>query len=309
MVAIVLFLALLLGAPVYGASPRGFHFYEGITHTEIPFELYKNLIVIPAQLNDSTSLKLILDTGTRSVLLYGRRFKKMGTLLSKKIRVSGWGASGSITAHMAYPNKIEIGAIRGTELNIAVVPDRKFLPDKSEIDGLIGYELFVRFAVEINYFTRTIHLYDRLSPAQLTGFSSIPIEINLSRPEIHSRIRLHDQTEVKLKLLVDTGSSLGLTIFARDVAAFRPINEPRTIGIGVAGLIQGFDLFVDHVSLGPANIKPRSSHLVAVSHHPDEHFTMAGSLGAEFLKEHVVIFDYPESRLLLKKMDSWTTRK
>lgn len=302
MVARVLILIVLV-MPLYGASPRGFHFAEGITHTVIPFTLYKNLIVIPAQLNDSVKLKLILDTGARSVLLFGKRFRGLSTLLpGKLIQVSGWGAAGTIEANMAHPNKVEIGAIQGHELNIAVAPHRRFLDGVTDIDGVIGYELFVRFVVEINYPNRTIHLYDRLTTRQARGFQMVPIEINQARPEIHSTIQLRNRREIQLKLLVDTGSSLGLTLFSADVELFTKSSESNTIGIGLAGRVTGFELFVNHLLLGSLKVEPRKAYLVNVDHHPDDAFELAGSLGAQFWKDHIVIFDYPRSKMLLKKI-------
>jgi len=40
----------------------------------------------------------------------------------------------------------------------------KLMPESSRIDGLIGYDLFSYFAVEINYRDKTIQLFDKLIP-------------------------------------------------------------------------------------------------------------------------------------------------
>jgi Aspartyl protease len=301
MIALVLTLALLV-APAFGAAPRGFHFMEGVTRTTIPFELYKNLIVIPAQLNDSVTLHLILDTGTRSVLLFGKKFSKLKTLLpNRKIKVSGWGSADGVDAQMAHPNKLSIGEIQGNELSVAIITHRKLFSERPKIDGVIGYDLFVRFAVEINYQARTIHLYNRLRSHQTEGFTSIPLEVNHARPQVNSILHLGNQKEVTLKLLVDTGSSLGLTVFTRDKSRFRTTSGSDVIGIGLAGPVRGYDLFVQGLWLNELKVDHIPTHLIHVENHPDEEFVITGSLGASFLKDHTVIFDYPGSRLLLRK--------
>ncbi len=301
MMVIVLIFALLT-TPTWAATSRGFNFTEGVSHTTLPFELYKNLMIIPARLNDSVTLRLILDTGTRSALLYGKRFAKLATLMrDKKIKVTGWGGSGGTDALMAYPNQLDIADVSGHQLSIAVVPNRRLLQERPDIDGVIGYELFVRFVVEINYQTKTIHLYNRLHPASTQLFTSIPLEINHARPQILSTIQLKNKKALTLKLLVDTGSSLGLTVYARDREGFPTSFERDALGIGLAGWIYGFDLFVDYLQLNDFAVSGIESHLVHVEGHPDENFHVAGSLGAGFLKDHVVIFDYPGSRLLLRR--------
>ena len=301
MVTLLLLLTSWL-APDLAASPRGYHFMEGVSHTTIPFQLYKNLIVIPAQLNDSLSVNLILDTGTRSLLLYGKRFANLPTLKqSPSIRVSGWGSGSTIEARMAYPNKLSIGEITGHELSIAVVPTRKMFSDRPKIDGIIGYELFVRFVVEINYKTKQIHLYNRVTPSHTAGFSTVALEVNRARPQVMSTIRLKNKKEVSIKLLVDTGSSLGLTIFSRSREGYDTSAEKDVIGFGLAGSVHGYQLYIDNLRLGNVPVRRISTNLVQVTHHPDEAFEMAGSLGAEFLKDHIVIFDYPGSRMYLKQ--------
>ncbi|MFZ5973262.1 MAG: aspartyl protease family protein [Bacteroidota bacterium] len=301
MMAIVLIFALLV-TPSWAAPSSGFNFAEGVSHTTLPFVLYKNLMIIPARLNDSVTLRLILDTGTRSALLYGKRFANLATLMrDKKIKVTGWGGSSGTDAMMAYPNQLDIADVSGQQLSIAVVPNRRLLAERPDIDGVIGYELFVRFVVEINYQTQTIHLYNRLHPVSENLYTSIPLEINQARPQVLSTIRLKNKKEITLKLLVDTGSSLGLTVYARDREGFPTSFERDAIGIGLAGWVYGFDLFVDYLHLNDFLISGIRSHLIHVEGHPDENFHMAGSLGAGFLKDHIVIFDYPGSRMLLRR--------
>lgn len=291
---------LLALSPFEGLGAGGYEFLSGNSHTAIKFEIFKNLIVIPAKVNDSVSVKLILDTGTRSMLLYGRRFASMHNLSAgRRLKVAGWGSPEGVDAQVSYPNKIQIGKIRGDELAVAVVSHRPLFKDQTGIDGIIGYELFVRFVVEINYRTRTIHLFDKLPYGHANGFVSLPLEINRAMPQVQSSIVLKDETTVNMRLLVDTGSSLGLTLFSKDKFAVQSSDVPKQIGFGLNGVIRGFDLYLKHFFLGGLKVKSLPSYVVNVDEHPDENFTYCGSVGAAFLKKHIVIFDYPSSRLFL----------
>lgn len=301
MVAYVLSFLLLISTAAV-ANPGGYRFTEGVSHTTIPFETYKDLIIISAQLNDTMRVKLILDTGTRSLLLYGKKFKKLpNATRGKKVRVTGWGSPEGVEASMSFPNAIAIGDARGTDLGIAVVPTRKLFADKPQIDGIIGYELFVRFAVEINYQTKTIRLYDRLPVEYTSDFNALPLEVNCARPLVNTTVSFHNNTSMKLKLLLDTGSSLGLTVFTTDKSKFYSGDKARDIGIGLTGRISGFDLYVRELMLEDLKVNRIRSSLVEVTEHPDAAFSFSGSLGAAFLKDHVVVFDYPEEKVYLKR--------
>jgi hypothetical protein len=292
-------LIVLSSLSAFGAG--GYDFLAGKSSTTIHFELFRNLIVIPAILNDSVKVKLILDTGTRSMLLYGKRFATMPNLTrSRRVKVSGWGSPEGIDAGISYPNNIVLGSIKGQSLGVAVVSTRGLFPERPSIDGIIGYELFVKFVVEINYKTRTISLFEKLPYGHAEGFISIPLEINRAMPQVQSSIVMGDNSTINLRLLIDTGSSLGLTVFSKEKFMPHAGEIQRTVGFGLNGIIKGFDLYFKHFFLGNLKVKAVQSNLVNVDEHPDESFTYCGSIGAEFLKKHIVIFDYPSSKLFLR---------
>ncbi len=103
MVAPVLIILLVMSSAVGGfaASPSraalrtsnagGYQFLEGASRTAIRFEMFRNLIVIPAKINDTLNVELILDTGTRSMLLYGKKFANMKNLSgNRRVKIAGW---------------------------------------------------------------------------------------------------------------------------------------------------------------------------------------------------------------------------
>ncbi len=300
MVAFVLSICLVVATSLSGLAASGYRFLAGKSHTAIRFELYKDLIVLPARINDTMNVKLILDTGTRSMLLYGKRFAGMQNLSgNKKVKISGWGSPLGVDAGVSFPNNIRIGNVKGEALGIAVVPTRPLFENKRSIDGIIGYELFVKFVVEINYKTRTLHLFEKLPYGHADGFTAIPLEINRAMPQVKTNIVLSDQSNVNINLLVDTGSSLGLTLFSKDKYAFYSSADQRPVGVGLNGIVRGFDLYFKHMFLGDLKVRRIPSYVVNVEQHPDEQFTYCGSVGAAFLKKHIVIFDYPSSQMFL----------
>jgi len=303
MVALVLFLLGFATSVFSAVAPiPGYRLTEGKTYATLKFKLYKNLIIIPAKLNDTLDLDLILDSGTRSILLYGKKFKRMTNLLSEKtMRLSGWGSHETIEVKRSYPNTISIGEVHGDGLCAAIVDSRNLFTERVDIDGIIGYEIFARFAIEIDYKKKSIYLYDKITQCDTHDFMSLPMSVNLSRPEISSTILTQNKKTIQLNLLVDTGSSLGLTLFSKNIEELAPPSIEQQIGIGLAGPIHGYPLLIKSIRLGDHLMKGITSNFVHVKSHPDEDFKIAGSLGAGFLKNYQVIFDYPSSKLYLRK--------
>lgn len=295
---VLIILLMFLSLP--GLTANGYQFLDGTSRTAIKFELYRNLIVIPAQINDTVRVKLILDTGTRSLLLYGKRFASLPNLTSsRRLKVVGWGSPEGVDASISFPNEVRIGDIIGEGVAIAAITNRTLFEDKESIDGIIGYELFVKFVVEIDYRERMIYLFERMPRGRTREFTSVPLEINKAMPQVQSSIVLRDQSTVNLRLLIDTGSSLGLTLFSKDKFLNHSGEVLHPIGRGLNGIVKGFDLYLKHFFLGNLKVRTGPSYVVNVDEHPDDAFTYCGSVGAEFLKKHVVIFDYPSSRMFL----------
>jgi hypothetical protein len=116
---------------------------------------------------------------------------------------------------------------------------------------------------------------------------------------VESTILLANNKTVNVKLLIDTGSSLGLALFSSSCEGFPSSLELSPIGRGLNGKIFGYELLVKEFMLGTMPVRNIPSHLVDIQSHPDDQFTFAGSLGAAFLREHIVIFDYPRNTFFL----------
>src|SRR5690349_22564920 len=123
MPALLFVFVLLVGSALGSPDKRaGYQFLDGYSHTTIQFERHRDLIVIPVVMNDSIKLRLVLDTGTRSLLLYGKKFRRLGNLRpDKKVKVTGWGSPKGVDAHLSFPNKVSLGEIRGESVGVAIV--------------------------------------------------------------------------------------------------------------------------------------------------------------------------------------------
>lgn len=280
----------------------GYNFNEEKEVTTIKFRTYKNLIIIPARLNDTIQLSLILDTGTRSLILFERKCGKIGNLYrDRKIRIHGRGSMDLADAGFSFPNKITIGDITGIGVGAAVLKESELSRAMPQVDGIIGYELFVRFCIQIDYAAQTITLHNRVPENTLQSFRSLRFTLVDQHPIINSVIQTSRKKKITVSTLIDTGSSMGLMVFTNQKENFQIQDVEMEIGTGLAGRVTGFLVGIPSCQLGDLKIFPENSKLVVTGGNPeDKLFKVSASLGGGFLKDYVVMFSYATSQLFIK---------
>jgi Aspartyl protease len=284
-------------------EPIGYHFDQGKVATTIKFVSYRNLIIIPVQLNDTIKLNLVLDTGTRSLILFGNKCRRLGNIAKgRKVKIGGRGNSEFVDADFSFPNNIKIGDIVGKGVGAVVLSESKLTEVAPGIDGIIGYELFIRFCIKVDYAKRTITLFDEIPSDAYEKFQPMALSLVDSRPEIISTIYLSKRKKIFAKTLIDTGSSMGLLVFANRKNNFNVFGREMELGIGLAGSVMGFDLGISSWQLGNITFSPGNCNLVPTDTEGES--TISASIGGGFLKDHVVMFHYPSSQFFIRDKES-----
>jgi hypothetical protein len=296
------FVLLILGLAAFtplNEEAIGYHFDQGKAATTIKFISFRNLIIIPAQLNDTLKLNLVLDTGTRSLILFGNKCNKLKNMVrGKKMKINGRGNSEPLDADLSFPNNIKIGDVVGKGVGAVIIKESELIGAAPGIDGIIGYELFIRFCIKIDYAKRTITLYDEIPTNASEDFHAIALSLVDSRPEIISTIHTSKKKKVHAKTLIDTGSSMGLLVFANRKNNFNVFGAEKEIGTGLSGSITGFYLEISSWQLGGIKFFPKDCNLVPTDSESES--TISASIGGDFLKDHVVMFHYPSSQFFIK---------
>lgn len=282
----------------------------------VPFKLVHNLIIIPLQINGSDTLQFILDTGVSTTIITGLpNGEELNLKYMKELELSGLGEGEAVKALYSTGNTLEIDGAIGYNHEILYLLDDVFHLSSSMgtyVHGLIGYDFFKNFVVEVNYPKELLVLHEpkryrrknwkkRFSGKQK---GIVPIEIEKFKPYINASIEQENGDTVGVKLLVDSGASHALSIY--DITNDK-INVPNNtvhsfLGAGLSG-----DIFGEIGRVQKFNIAEYSFDKVVTSF-PDEdgiqraldYSDRNGSLGAEVLKRFRVIFNYPEGHIQLK---------
>jgi len=289
----------------------GFSLANGATKAEIPIEVHNNLIIVPVILNNQLPLKFIVDTGVRTTILTEKIYSDILHLAySKKFTITAPGGINAVNAYIANNVTIDMPGVHGRG-HAMLVLENDFLELRnslgSEVHGILGYELFSRFVIKIDYEAKlmTLMLPQRFKPSR--KYTRLPITVEDTKPYYVAELKMNDTTSMSAKLMIDTGASHGLFL---DTESSNKIVIPSkniscTIGKGLGGLITGRLARIKSLRVGRYTI----NNMIASFPDPNSYFDTLrtgrmvyrnGSIGGEVLSRFLVVFDFPREKIYLK---------
>jgi hypothetical protein len=292
-------------------EPRmlGFILPEGQDKVTIPFEVYNNLIVINIVLNNTLPLKFILDTGIRTTVLTEKTLTDLlNVTYSRKITIPGAGGIKLIDAFVVNDVTITIGSITGHGHALLVL-ENDLLQLKNylgvNVHGILGYELFSRFVMDINYDNKVLNVYNPATYKKKRRYLEMPITVEDTKPYLEAYFSIRDSDTVKGKFMLDTGASHTMMLDERshDSIYVPEPNIASTLGRGLGGDITGKIARVDRMWVNNYSFED------LITTFPDEDtyeisqdlIKRNGTFGGGMMSRFHIIFDYVHSKLYVKK--------
>jgi predicted aspartyl protease len=298
---------------VYGyAQPQtlGFKLPDGRSKIKIPIEIHNNLIVFPVVVNGQLPLKFILDTGVRTTILTEKSYSDiLGLPYTRQYTIASPGNEHTITAYVTNNVTLHIPpGVTGTG-HAMLVLEKDYLELRNylgaEVHGILGYELFSRFVVLINYQEKFIELMDPEKFKPNGKYRQVPITIEDTKPFVQTNITINKKKSVKL--LIDTGASHSLIL---DPESDEDIKVPEKhistiIGRALGGEIKGKIGRIQSLELGKyslpdvlANYPDRNSYMDTLK---ASSVIRNGAIGGDILSRFTVVFNYSREMMYLKK--------
>ena len=285
---------ILLFNPTSSVATTGFSLPDSLNEFSIQYKTVDNLILLPVKINNNTEVNLILDTGCRNIVLFGKQFlNKLKWLPDQVVEFSGMGSGKNVKGKLSIENRVAIDKVKGENVPIVIVPTKNVFRDYIHIDGIIGYDIFLRFEIELNPAKQLITFRTSLNNSVPDGYSRIPISVVDSKPVIHSTILMEGQT-ITSDLIIDTGSTLGLLLKSTNKEKFRIYNQ-EIIGQGLNGVIKGRSTTTNTLRLPQYELNDVDTGII---HSPWHDYA---SIGMGILKEYSIILNYAQSYVCLKK--------
>ncbi|MDX1627975.1 MAG: aspartyl protease family protein [Fulvivirga sp.] len=305
------FILFLLCFQVIGQN-LGFQIVGKARKVVIPFELHNNLIVVPVVLNNQIPLKFVVDTGVRTAILTEKAFSDiLGLEYSRRFLISGIGEKKQIEAYITNNVSLTLPGITGKGHALLVLNEdylelRNYLG--ADVHGLLGYELFSRFIVKIDYDQKLLTLTTPDNFKLKRSYKKVDMDIIDTKPYINGVISYDGVDSIRVKLLVDTGSSHGLLIEEdSDDRIYIPDKHIRSeLGRGLAGKLEGDIARIKYFHIGkycwkdPIVTFPVRNKTPLDSLKYGDSFRN-GSVGGEILSRLKIILDFSGEKIYIKK--------
>lgn len=265
--------------------------------TSVPIDLVNNHIYVDGAI-DGKPARFLVDTGGMN-LLTPAAAKKFGLVSVGKMGGTGVGEK-----------QADVGVARGKQVRVgdAVLAEPVFyvidlgnLPqiEGVTLDGLVGYEMFRRFDVSIDYAKRVLTMSDPAKFVPPANATALDFKLAGTVPEISGSL-----DGLPVMLTVDTGSRSSLTMgspFVHEhalVAKYHAAPE-AVIGWGVGGAARGRPARFGTLKLGDLSIVGIAGDLFVGNTGAFADPTVAGNLGGGVLHRFTVTFDYAHRKMYL----------
>lgn len=283
-----------------GSRVADFDWPEHAANIELPFRLVNNHIYTDVYINGKGPLRFMLDTGGLN-LLTRNAAERLGIESEGAIKASGTGEK-TLDVGVARVETVSLG-------DLDIHNQTFFVADLSELqdvegvpfDGLVGFEVFRRFAVRIGYEENRMQLFLPESFTYAGSGTRIPIRLSDRTPETDGSV-----DGISGVFSIDTGSRSALDLhgpFVRNnglVERYCPCVETIT-GWGVGGPVRGRVARVGQLKLGEQEIDDVGVELTLQESGAYADSNLAGNVGGAVLKRFNVIFDYSRNEMILER--------
>jgi predicted aspartyl protease len=281
------------------AATRDFAIAGSRTSTSVPFMLVNGHIYLQVRLDGKGPFRFLCDTGGANIVT-PELARSLGLETAGTLQGRGVGEK-SEDVGLTKIKSLEIGGATLSNQVFAVYP----LMDLAKAEGLlpqglIGYEVFKRFVVTVDYEHRrlTLTLPSAFS-YQGTG-TVVPFRFNNHIPQVEGEI-----DGIPGRFDIDTGSRSSLTILA-PFAEKHNLKEKygakieAVTGWGVGGPARGWIVRTHVLKLGGVTVEGAVADLSVQKSGAFVDPYVAGNVGAGVLQRFNIVFDYGGQRLIFE---------
>lgn len=282
-----------------GAAEVDFHI-SGEGATAVDMNLRSFHVYIPVMVNGEGPYRFVLDSGAGLTVISTEIVDRLGLERSGQLPAVGTGGTevGSFVVldSVSVGDAVMIDLVAG-ELDLSTL--NQFVQE--EIEGILGYELFSRFVVQIDYGDSLLTLFMPDYAELPAGEDTVALEFEQNHPMISGVIN----DSIRGRFRIDTGSMNYLDLHSHVVREYDLISKSKSAlsGIEIRGLgnnrlsstlgrLESFRIGAFAVNDLPCGFSTSDSGLFAVE-------GIDGNIGGGLLSKFTCTFDYPRGWLCL----------
>lgn len=298
---LLLIVLCLFGAAAFGQTRKPF---------AIPVEVSNNIVLMQVSVNNSKPLSFILDTGASGTVISESRAKELGLKLEGQTDASTQG--GSIGA--AYVKDALLQLSKDAELPKTTLTAIRLNGLDSgfgrRIDGILGYEIFNRYVVEIDYASKVVRFHEPQTFKYPGRGETIPISIEENTPFVRAKVATSEKQSFEGEFLINTGSTGTLYLNSAFVARNKllrlvPNAKSITFGALLAGKSAGRIGRMNSLQFGGIVVANPVTNF-SQNTEGDDATEFGGMIGSEVLRRFKLIIDYSRKQITLEPSEQVT---
>ena len=281
--------------------PSGGHIEGGAKSVTLPIRLLNNHVYVQAKIDGKGPYTFIVDTGGHT-LIAPRVAKEVGLKVAGSGASSGAGEKVGTLGFTRY-HEIALGGVRLTDQPAFVTdiydPSIEGIP----VDGMVGFELFARFAVRLDYGAKTMTITDFGAFDASNAGTRISFKFYDHLPAVDGLI-----DDMPARFDIDTGSRAEVDVTSPFVARqnLRARYQPgisAITGWGVGGAARSYVVRIPSLTLGSVKVPSVVTGLSESKAGSFSDPSYDGNIGSGLLKRFVATFDYSHQAMYLKPLD------
>jgi hypothetical protein len=279
-----------------------FKIANGKTSTVLPFDLIDNRIVINVRLDGKGPFRFIFDSGAGAVAS-PEVVRALG-LKIKNLQRGGGGVGEQLVerGETTIPT-VEVGEIQlpAQEFGVLSFADTKYVFGANKIDGIIGFPLFKRLVVQVDYERKQLTFTEPSQFIYKGQGTIVPIDFDRHLPLVKGEL-----DGVPGIFVIDTGARSSLILYG----PFVEQNNLRTkykasfegiTGWGIGGPVRSQIVRVKTLKLGAVVVQNLIARLSLQKSGALTSASRAALVGPDVLRQFTTIFDYSRQRLIFEK--------
>jgi predicted aspartyl protease len=296
-------LAILSSLLFLAARGDDVRFGAGRSALGIPFDGSNRHITFQAKVNDRDGVWLVLDTGAGGSVIDAKLAASLG-LVAEGVH-HALGAGGPEEGSTVHGVNVELPGFELRDQTMSTLPLGSLAAQAGRpLDGVLGYPVFERCVVEIDYAKQCVNLFDADDYKYKGSGVSLPLTFKDNLPYVKAKVVLSDGRSISGKFVIDTGASTSLiltTSTTKREGVESSLGKTMTVqarGVGgaktiVMGRIARLQLGEFTLAEPITALQPPGPGIVSAE-------GTVGNIGAGILSRFKVILDYRRRRMILE---------
>lgn len=251
----------------------------------IPFEFQNNQIFLQVGINDASPMWFILDSGASGCVIDADVARRLGLKTEGESRSTG---AGKGTVKVTFTKDVAYKLPRvsfSVPTSYVIDLSGQLTLQGRQVAGILGYDFFTRFVVDIDYEARVLTLYDPETFVYAGSGTVVPFALKRKTPYVKIRVKVSGHESEQREVLVDSGSGDAVD---SDALALSPQKIEVLGGVGLGQEFRTVFSRGEEAQIGPFVLEKPIGATGGVE-----------LIGTEVLRRFDVVFDYRHNQIIL----------